>query len=172
MNFFETIQAIVNTMSIPISIITIIFLIKQSRQTDASQRSQVYEKLIDNSLKIDQIMIENPEFRKYIYRGEPITDELPDRDKLMGFLEFIVDVLDNAKAQEKYIPKTARPGWSTYTKMILAQPAMKHFLSQAGMTHWTMGAPIEETTTSSNYRKKNGHEERLKNGTLPDEKNG
>jgi hypothetical protein len=155
MNFFETIQAIVNTISIPVSIVTIIFLIRQSRQTDASQRSQVYEKLIDNSLKIDQLMIENPEFRKYIYRGEPITDDLPDKDKLLGFLEFIVDVLDNAKAQEKYIPKSSRQGWTTFRNMMLSQPAMKYFIEQAGMTAWTMGAPFEEPTNGKRRSEEN-----------------
>jgi len=41
------------------------------------------------------------------------------------------------------------------------------YFDEDGMTYWTMGAPIEETTIINRCRKENTYEERLKNGTLP-----
>jgi hypothetical protein len=44
------------------------------------------------------------------------------------------------------------------------------YFDEDGMTYWTMGDPIEETTIINRCPKENTYEERLKNGTLPEEK--
>ena len=44
------------------------------------------------------------------------------------------------------------------------------YFDEDGMTYWTMGAPINETTIINRCPKENTYEERLKNGTLPDTK--
>ena len=42
------------------------------------------------------------------------------------------------------------------------------YYDEAGITYWTMGAPIEETIIINRCPKDNTYENRLKNGTLPD----
>ena len=41
------------------------------------------------------------------------------------------------------------------------------YYEEAGMTYWTMGAPIEETTIVNRCRSEDTYERRLANGTLP-----
>ena len=43
------------------------------------------------------------------------------------------------------------------------------YFDESGMTYWTMGAPIEETTIINRCPKENTYEERLKAGTLPEQ---
>ena len=45
------------------------------------------------------------------------------------------------------------------------------YFDQDGYTYWTMGAPVEETIIINRTQKENTYEERLKNGTLPNQKN-
>ena len=41
------------------------------------------------------------------------------------------------------------------------------YFDEGGMTYWTLGAPIEETTIVNRCRKEDTYESRLKMGTLP-----
>ena len=43
------------------------------------------------------------------------------------------------------------------------------YFDEAGLTYWTMGSPIAETTVINRCPKENTYEERLKNGTLPEQ---
>jgi hypothetical protein len=42
------------------------------------------------------------------------------------------------------------------------------FFDEIGMTYWTMGEPINETTIINRCPKENTYDYRLKNGTLPE----
>ena len=44
------------------------------------------------------------------------------------------------------------------------------YFDHEGMTYWTMGAPINETIIVNRCRIENTYEQRLKNGTLPEQK--
>jgi len=46
------------------------------------------------------------------------------------------------------------------------------YFDEAGMTYWTMGAPIDETTIINRCPKEDTYAERLKNGTLPEQCGG
>jgi hypothetical protein len=41
------------------------------------------------------------------------------------------------------------------------------YFDEGGLTYWTMGSPIEETTVVNRCPKEGTYEERLKKGTLP-----
>ena len=41
------------------------------------------------------------------------------------------------------------------------------YYDEGGMTYWTMGAPLEETTIINRCREDDTYERRLQNGTLP-----
>lgn len=43
------------------------------------------------------------------------------------------------------------------------------YFDEAGITYWTMGAPIEETTIINRCPKEDTYEARLKAGTLPEQ---
>jgi len=137
MSTFDIIQGIVNLVSIPIAIITIVIFIRQTKQLDDSTKSQVYQGLIDNSLKLDELLIKYPEYRKYVYGSEEITEETSDIDKLMGILDFVVDVVDNIVAHEEFIPKTELRGWQAFSQDLLNQSAVKYYLEQKG--YWYEG---------------------------------
>jgi hypothetical protein len=42
------------------------------------------------------------------------------------------------------------------------------YFDEAGMTYWTMGNPVEQTTIINRCKKEQTYEERRKNGTLPE----
>ncbi len=43
------------------------------------------------------------------------------------------------------------------------------YFPEDGMLYWTMGAPVEETAIINRCREAESYENRLKNGTLPDD---
>jgi len=140
MSVTELVQLIVNLIAVPTAIVSVLFLTRQTRQLDETLRSQVYQGLIDNSLKIDQLLIEHPEFRKYIYGSEPVKDDTPDIDRLMGVIEFMVDIIDNLTVQERFIPKPLVKGWRNFAQEVLDSPAAKHFLQKHG-SWYSSGIP-------------------------------
>lgn len=44
------------------------------------------------------------------------------------------------------------------------------YFAEDGLLYWTMGEPIEETTIINRCREQDSFENRLKNGSLPDDK--
>jgi len=130
-----------------VGLITIILMIRQTRQLDETLKSQVYQGLIDNSLKIDQLLIERPEYRKYIYENEKFPQNKQNTDELMGVLDFVVDVVDNIKIQEKFIPKKALVGWRLFVQDVLKQPAIKYYMEQKG--YWYTGTLVEKGKNST-----------------------
>ena len=44
------------------------------------------------------------------------------------------------------------------------------YFAEDGLLYWTMGEPIEETTIINRCREQDSFENRLKNGTLPDDR--
>lgn len=130
----DTLQAIVTIIGLPLAFLSVIALLFQNRQLAQSTKSQVYQGLIDNSLKIDALLIENPELRKYIYGGQPLPQDTREVDRLMAVLEFVNDIVDNLRAQEKYIPRKLRPGWRAFANDVTASPSMQHFMEAHG--HW------------------------------------
>ena len=44
------------------------------------------------------------------------------------------------------------------------------YYEESGMVYWTMGAPVDETIIINRCKKKNTYEQRLKEGTLPEQK--
>lgn len=141
MNLVDIVQFVVNIIAAPVALITIVLLIRQTKQLDDTLKSQVYQGLINNSLLIDQLLIEHPEYRKYIYEQEKFPTDESNTDELMGILDFLVDVVDNIKAQEKYIPKEALMGWRLFVRDVLDQPAVKYYMEKKG--YWYTGTLFE-----------------------------
>lgn len=112
-------------------------LIVQLRLVIRSTESQVYQGLIANSLKIDEILLERPHLRKYIYDRAPVPPADVSPEELESFVELVVDVVDNLRIQERYIPDDARKGWREFTVDLLGQPAVITFLQSRG--HWYSG---------------------------------
>jgi uncharacterized protein len=138
MEITELVALITQVITALTAVIALLLIVKQMRQLDKTLRSQVYQGLIDNSLKIDQLLMEKPEFRKYVYGGEKVNENTPDIDRIMSMTEFMVDVVDNVKAQEAIIPKAEKPGWSHFTQHVVRSPAAQYFMQKHGL--WFSGS--------------------------------
>ena len=147
MSISELISLITQVITALTAIFAVLFIVRQMHQLDESLRSQVYQGLIDNSLKIDELLMEKPEFRKYVYGEQEIDETTPDIDRIMSVMEFMVDVVDNIKAQEAFIPKAEKPGWKHFTEDVLHSPAAEYFMQKHGLW-FSGGVPqvIEEKT--------------------------
>jgi len=132
MNIAELVGLITNVVTALTAVVALILVILQMRQLDQTLRSQVYQGLIDNSLKIDELLIENPEFRKYVYGNEIVDKNTPDIDKVMSVMEFVIDIIDNVTAQEAFIPKAEKPGWGEFVRDVTSSPAAQYFLEMHG----------------------------------------
>ena len=128
MNSLEFLQMIFNFVTIIIAFSSVILLIRQTNQLGKTLKSQVYQGLIENSLKIDLLIIDNPEINDYLYGKKKIIKTMKNYGKIIAMIDFIIDIIDNIKVQEKYIPKQAIPGWKSYTNEMLNLPGIKYYL--------------------------------------------
>jgi len=152
MGISEIVQLIISLVAAPTAIISVLFLIRQTRQLDETLRSQVYQGLIDNSLKIDQLLIDHPDFRKYIYGNEPVTQNTPNLETLMSVMEFMIDIVDNLGVQKKFIPTPMLQGWRNFAQEVVNSPAAKYFLE----THhgWYSSGISDKVSISDSPSKK------------------
>ena len=153
MSIFELIGVIANIVASLTAIVAILFVIKQTRQLDNTLQSQVYQGLIDNSLKIDELLMEHPEYRKYVYGNEPINENTPDIDKIISVMEFMTDIADHVLTQEEFIPKSERIGWRIFAEEILSSPAARYFLEEHGT--WYSGKIPDTIDKQEKPQKKN-----------------
>jgi uncharacterized protein len=149
MNIIEIVSLITQAVTAFAAVVALFLVIKQMRQLDDTLRSQVYQGLIDNSLKIDELLIEKPEFRKYVYGEEKIDENTPGIDQIMSVMEFVVDVMDNVKAQEEFIPKEEKIGWKQFSQEVLRSPAALFFMQKHGL--WYSGG-VKNTIEGKAYR--------------------
>ena len=79
-------------------------------------KNQIYQNFVNNSLEIDRMLIEHPQFRKYIYGNETVNKDTLDLDLLMSMIELVNDVVENIYVYEKYIPKKTQNGMAEFRK--------------------------------------------------------
>jgi len=105
---------------------------KQSKAQTNTLQSQVYQGLINVSLRIDEILIERPRFRRYIYGDAASPADDIDIDELEGVIELVLELIDNVQTQQEFIPKSNREGWRKYSEHILSRPLVAAYLEQHG----------------------------------------
>lgn len=152
MNIAELIGLTANIVASLTAIVAIFYVVRQTRQLDNTLRSQVYQGLIDNSLKIDELLMKHPEYRKYIYHNEPIDENTPDIEEIIGVIEFVTDIADNILTQSEFIPKNEKAGWITFAEEILSSPAASYFFQEH--SNWYSGK-IQEILIDKNNDQKN-----------------
>ncbi len=54
-------------------------------------------------LKVDRYFLEHPEMRQYFYRGKAVTPGNPDRDKIEGVANYVLNFLDYAISTSNHI---------------------------------------------------------------------
>ena len=119
-----------NFITLLISVASLVGLIYQSYNLKATINSQIYQNFVANSLEIDRILIEKPELRKYIYYGEPVDENTEDLDRILSFIELVVDISENIEVYKKYIPESRKEGWFTFVNDIKKTPAYKFYMSR------------------------------------------
>lgn len=123
MNVTEWIQVLASLATI----VTILFLFFQSRMQTLSTKNQVYQNFVSNSLEIDKVLIQYPQFRKYIYGNEPLDTSNPDWDQIMGIEELIVDVVENIEVFMNEIPANRIDGWMEFVAQMRSSSAYREF---------------------------------------------
>ena len=113
-----------------ISIASLIGLIYQSINLQATINSQIYQNFVANSLEIDRLLIEHPELRTYVYYGENVDENTENLDQLMSLIEFIVDATENIEVYQKYIPKSRRDGWMQFVYDVKHTPAYEFYIKK------------------------------------------
>ena len=116
-----------DVIAIIVSLASLLFVVYQSAVLRTTLHNQIFESFVDNSLKIDDILITYPELRKYIYYGAEVNESTPDLDRIMSVVELIVDTLENLDIYKKYIPKDRLPGWINFMEDMKKTPAYRYY---------------------------------------------
>lgn len=106
-----------------ISIITILFLIYQTRIQTITTKNQIYQNFVNNSLEIDRALIEHPEMRDYVYGNKEVDEAKVDVNLLMSIEELLVDVVENIYVFRNSLPAKRREGWMEFARNVRQSPA-------------------------------------------------
>lgn len=118
-------------ISLVISILSVVVVIYQSIVLRKTIGNQIYESFIDNAVELDELLIHNPELRKFIYHDEPINEEKnSDLDKIMSAVEMVIDITENIDVYKKYIPVNRRDGWLKFVKDMESSSAYKFYMER------------------------------------------
>jgi hypothetical protein len=110
------------------TIITLVFLTKQVKdqsvateaQTQALQ-SSTYQGLMDKQMQLDQIFIEHPEVRPYIFNKKSIEKNDKNYNRVMAVVDYQLDFFQMVSSQSNFLPElkvdsSARNSWDGYMK--------------------------------------------------------
>lgn len=102
-----------------ISLLSLIFIIIQIRQTTVSMQASMYATIATQTLEMDKMFIDKPEFRPYFYEGRNIKEGEPNYDKVLSIAEYQLDYFDSTRTELGYIPKDTdtqedRKTWNKY----------------------------------------------------------
>ncbi|HLV98467.1 MAG TPA: hypothetical protein VKT82_07285 [Ktedonobacterales bacterium] len=122
-------QSLVSIIGIPVALGSLLLLARQTRSLEKSIRSQVYQGLTENAFRIDEILLEYPQFRDYLYDGKEVGDDTPDLARLMMAVELIIDVFENLNVQRDNIPRPVLASWDNYKNHVLNTPAVAYYLN-------------------------------------------
>ena len=125
-------MTVAEIIALVISGVTLVILIYQSLVLKWTIGNQIWESFVSNSLEIDRLLIENPQFRKYIYDGAEVTDDTEDLDKLMSIVELVMDITENIEVYTKYIPAARRKGWMQFVEDTKKTPAYHYYVRKYG----------------------------------------
>ena len=136
---FDLLVQIVQLIASVATIITVGFLIIQIRLQNKttvdqieSTKNQIYTSFVEDCLKLDQLMIQYPECRKYnLEPGDKqivyeITDELL-KNRVLSIEELIIDSLENVCTYLDFIPENQRVTWIDYIESMRLTPAFKYY---------------------------------------------
>lgn len=124
MELADTIQI----LTITFSAITLVFLLYQSKVQTTTTKNQIYQNFVNNSLEIDRMLVEHPEFRAYIYGKKEIKPEEVDTELLMSATELVIDAVENIYVFEDDIPKDRRDGWLKFAEQVEGSTAYRFYL--------------------------------------------
>jgi hypothetical protein len=115
-----------------VAVVGIVGVVRQLRLSSESAEIQVYQDLIRNSSKIDEILVQRPALRRYLYDGAAVPRSVGLRAEAESLIELAVDMLDNLAVHQKYVPESARRGWDRFEKDLLKQPVVIEFVIKHG----------------------------------------
>lgn len=128
MELADTIQI----LTITFSAITLVFLLYQSKVQTTTTKNQIYQNFVNNSLEIDRMLVEHPEFREYIYGTKKIDEKEVDVNLLMSATELVIDAVENIYVFEDNIPKDRWKGWMKFAEQVEGSSAYEYYLDHIG----------------------------------------
>jgi len=135
---YELLTLIVSIGGFATVIVTIILLIKQTKEIATqtkyvaeSLRSSAYGVIAAQVFDTDKIFIDCPELRPIFYSSKDVEENDPLYNKAMAVAEFILDYFESALLQNKYFPQVwPIPVWEEYIIDSFAQsPVLCRYLS-------------------------------------------
>lgn len=124
----QAIGSIIGSIVAVVGLPVLIYQIVQLRQTI---RAEAHGKVYENSLEVQKLLLDNPEFRPFFYEGatmEPTDERYP---RLLAMAEIFTDYLEHIALQRENVPDEVKTAWDGYARFFLeSSPIIRSFVAQ------------------------------------------
>jgi hypothetical protein len=113
----ELLQTVIAASSLLVIALTMYVFMRQYRAMTEATRFDSYQSLTSNLLVIDQLLMQQPHLRKFIYDGvsmDAVELDADERARIQGLVELMADFFDNVMVQKDCMPKDRWPQWRSY----------------------------------------------------------
>ena len=123
-------------IAVIVSIVSVLVVLSQSVILYVTIKKQIYQSFLSSIIEFNKVLMEHADLRKYLYDGEPVTDETENLPQLMTLIEMILDISENIELNTKNIPKSKRHGWQAYVEDFKKTPAYNYYISKQKYNNW------------------------------------
>lgn len=126
---WQTAAAIAQVSGVILTLITIGFLIWQSRALSRSMKSQSYQAIVAMQVGVDKLLIENHFARPYLYGDKKLPKPTTEEGaKVHAIIDIAMNVIDNTYQQRDLLPKDMLESWIYFAMETSERPAVREFL--------------------------------------------
>ena len=111
----------IDVTTLAVIVIGLYFAFDQAEKLAIAIDSSTWNNVNAQSMSIDKVFIDNPDFRKYFYDGKSISDTDPQYDRAKAISEYVLDFMDDYYTLRRYLSsKTSPPAqWEAFFNLIL-----------------------------------------------------
>jgi hypothetical protein len=123
--------AINSILQTVVTIVGIIFIIKQLQQVEVSIKGEAHDMLSAHMREILSVFKDNPNLRPYFYDNKPIDKESKDYNQVMIVSEFYLDLFEHVMQKRTMLPQHLWETWENYIHRIYrGSPAVREFIAE------------------------------------------
>lgn len=110
-----------------------ILLRRQVRHGENLSRSQLYQQIAQQFIRLDEFFVDHPDLRPYFYADKLPPTDGPGRERVLATAELIADVAESCVATDDVLGATQAGGWDKYFRYVYnLSPALRQYWQELG----------------------------------------